>query len=308
MRRRLWRVVPWAFAAVIVVLATRSVIANWSRLAAQPVTWRISPVLILASLGLTWLMYLLLIQAWRVVLTGWGQSLPLWPAARIWTVSSLGKYVPGQVWAIAGMAVMAQRAGVAPWAATSSSVLLQGLAVGTGACVLGFTGVSLLEPSLPAARLILVALVILSVAGVALLMWPPFVRRALALIRVDIGSGGVPAWDKVLFGAVANVLAWLGYGVALWLLARGLFATAELTLPQAIGAFTASYLAGFLALGVPDGVIVRETVFVSMVQGTIGAPSALALALASRLLLTLAQFGAAAPFLLSPAERTRAHS
>jgi hypothetical protein len=187
-------------------------------------------------------------------------------------------------------------------------VLLQGLAVGTGACVLGLTGVSLLEPSFPAARLILAALVGLSALGVALLMWPPFVRRALGLIRVDIGSGGVPAWDKVLFGAVANVIAWLGYGVALWLLARGLFASTDLTLTQAIGAFTASYLAGFLALGVPDGVVVRETVFVSMVQGTIGAPSALALALASRLLLTLAQFGAAAPFFLSSAERTRAHS
>jgi hypothetical protein len=253
-------------------------------------------------------MYFVLIQAWRVMLTGWGQSLPLGPAARIWTVSSLGKYVPGQVWAIAGMAVMAQQAGVAPWAATSSSVLLQGLAVGTGACVLGLTGVSLLEPGLPDVRLILVALVVLSAIGVGLLMWPPFVRRALALIRVNIGSGTVPAAGKVAFGAVANALAWLGYGAALWLLARGLFASSSLTLTQAIGAFTASYLAGFLAFGVPDGLVVRETVFVSMAQGTMGGPAALALALASRLLLTLAQFGAAAPFLLSSAERTRAQS
>lgn len=306
MSRRVWRALPWTFALLVVGLAARSVVSNWSRLATQPVTWQITPLLIAASLVLTWLMYLVLVEAWRVMLTGWGEWLPLWPAARIWTVSSLGKYVPGQIWAIAGMAVMAQRAGVAPWAATSSSVLLQGLAVGTGACVLGVTGVSLLEPSFPQARLILLGLVMVSAAGVALLMWPPFVRRALAVIKVEIGTGGVPAWDKVLFGTAANAIAWVGYGVALWLLARGLFSSVNLTLAQAIGAFTASYLAGFLALGVPDGVVVRETVFVSMVQATIGAPTALALALASRLLLTLAQFGAAAPFLLSPAERTRA--
>ena len=308
MRSRLVRTVQWALALVILIVAGRSVIANWSRLTAQPVAWRVSPVLIVGSLLVTWLMYFVLIQAWRVMLTGWGQSLPLGRAARIWTVSSLGKYVPGQVWAIAGMAVMAQQAGVAPWAATSSSVLLQGLAVGTGACVLGLTGVSLLEPGLPDVRLILVALVVLSAIGVGLLMWPPFVRRALALIRVNIGSGTVPAAGKVAFGAVANALAWLGYGAALWLLARGLFASSSLTLTQAIGAFTASYLAGFLAFGVPDGLVVRETVFVSMAQGTMGGPAALALALASRLLLTLAQFGAAAPFLLSSAERTRAQS
>ena len=308
MNRHLWRALQWAFGLVILVVAGRSVLANWSRLATQPVAWRIAPSLILASLLLTWLMYLVLVQAWRVMLTGWGQSLALWPAARIWTVSSLGKYVPGQVWAIAGMAVMAQRAGVAPWAATSSSVLLQGLAVGTGACVLGFTGVSLLEPGYPNVRWVLLVLMLLSAAGVALLMWPPFVRRALGMLKVDLGAGGVPAFDKVLFGAAANGLAWLGYGAGLWLLARGLFATAGLTLPQAVGAFTASYLAGFLAFGVPDGLVVRETVFVSMVQGTIGAPTALALALASRLLLTIAQFGAAAPFLLTPSERPRAQS
>ena len=192
MDRRLWRVVQWAFAIVIVVVAGRSVLANWSRLATQPVAWRVAPLLIAASLVLTWLMYLVLVQAWRVMLTGWGQFLAVRPAARIWTVSSLGKYVPGQIWAIAGMAVMAQRAGVAPWAATSSSVLLQGLAVGTGAGVLGFTGVSLLEQGYPNVRLVLLLLMILSASGVALLMWPPFVRRALGILKVNIGTGGVP--------------------------------------------------------------------------------------------------------------------
>lgn len=306
MDRRAWRAVQWVFAILIVVVAGRSIVRNWSRLSGQPVEWHLSPGLIVASLLLTWAMYAVLVQAWRIMLTGWGQSLPPVPAARIWTVSSLGKYVPGQVWAIASMAVMAQRAGVAPWAATSSSVLLQGLAVGTGAGVLGVTGVSLLEDAVPDIRLVLALLALASAVGVALLMWPPFVRRALRILKVDIGNAGMPTLSKVLFGAAANVLAWLGYGVALWLLARGLFHAPELTITRAIGAFTASYLAGFLAFGVPDGLIVRETVFTSMVQGTIGAPAALALALASRLLLTVAQFGAAAPFLLISPERTRA--
>lgn len=301
-----WRVLPWGLAVVILIVAGRSIVRNWSRLSTQPVEWHVRPALIVASLLLTWLMYALLVQAWRVMLTGWGQHLALAPAARIWTVSSLGKYVPGQIWAIAGMALMAQRAGIAPWAATSSSVLLQGLAVGTGAGVLGLTGVSLLEHAFPDARLILLLLALASAAGVALLMWPPFVRRALRLLRVELATGDVPALDRVLFGAAANVLAWLGYGVALWLLARGLFGVPELTIPRAIGAFTASYLAGFLAFGVPDGLVVRETVFTSMLQGTVGGPTALALALASRLLLTVAQFGAAAPFLLTSPERTRA--
>lgn len=308
MNRRVWRTAQWIFGVIIVIVAGRSVIANWSRLASQPVVWRISPLLVVAALLVTWAMYLLLVQAWRVMLAGWGERLSLWPAARIWTVSSLGKYVPGQVWAIAGMAVMAQRAGIAPWAATSSSILLQGLAVGTGAAVLGATGVSLLEGQVPGVRMILLALVALSAAGVALLLWPPFVRRLLRLFRAELRGGAVPAFGNILFGALANLAAWLGYGVALWLVARGLFAGAALSVPQAIGAFTASYLAGFLAFGVPDGLVVREAVFVGMTQATLGGPTALALALASRLLLTFAQFGAAAPFLLTSPERSRAHT
>jgi uncharacterized membrane protein YbhN (UPF0104 family) len=64
--------------------------------------------------------------------------------------------------------------------------------------------------------------------------------------------------------------------------------------------FTASYLAGFLALFAPGGIGVREGLFILMLQGPLGLGAATALALASRLLLTITEFGAAAPFLLSP--------
>jgi glycosyltransferase 2 family protein len=303
--RRAWRIAQIVFGVVIVVVAGRSILHNWSQMRTQPVRWHVVPGFIVAALLVTWVMYALLVQAWRIMLTGWGERLAMLPAARIWTVSSLGKYVPGQVWAIASMAVMSQRVGVAPWAATASSVLLQGLAVGTGACVVGVSGSSL-TAAYPEARWILAVLVGLSISGVALIMWQPFIRKALSLLRVDTGGARAPALDKVLFGALANAVAWIGYGVALWLLARGLFDVPALTIPRAVGAFTAAYLAGFLAFGLPAGVGVREVVFVSVLQSAIGTPTALALAFASRLLLTVAEFGAAAPFLLSSPERVRA--
>ena len=55
-----------------------------------------SPGWLLLSALVVWLMYALLIVAWRTMLAGWGQRLDGWTAARIWTVSSLGKYLPGQ--------------------------------------------------------------------------------------------------------------------------------------------------------------------------------------------------------------------
>jgi hypothetical protein len=229
-----------------------------------------------------------------------------WGAARIWTVSSLGKYLPGKVWAVAGMALMAQRAGIAPWAATGSAVVLQVLAIGTGAAVAGLTGRRAIETAHPGSQLALVLLVAGSVVGVGLLLWPPVLRRLLQLAAApDAEPRGAPPVAGIAVGIVANTVAWVGYGCALWLLARGLLPTVALPPALAVAVFTASYLAGFLALFAPGGLGVREGLFILMLQGPLGIGAATALAVASRLLLTLTEFGAAVPFLVLPQGRAR---
>jgi glycosyltransferase 2 family protein len=250
-------------------------------------------------------MYALLIVAWRMMLAGWGQRLDGWTAARIWTVSSLGKYLPGKVWAIAGMALLAQRAGIAAWAATGSAVVLQVLAIGTGAAVAGLTGRQAIAAADPRLGAVLGVLIAGAVAGVALLLWPAFLRRLLRLAAPDAEARGTPPMGGIAFGIVANLVAWLGYGLALWLLARGLLPSAGLDPALAIAVFTASYLAGFLALFAPGGIGVREGLFILMLQGPLGIAAATALALASRVLLTITELGAAVPFLVFTQGRAR---
>lgn len=302
---------PWVRAAgltvalAIVWFAGRSLARNWEQLRAQPLDWRLQPGWILLSCLVVWLMYAILIVAWRRMLEGWGQSLDGWTAARIWTVSSLGKYVPGKVWAVAGMALMSKEAGIEPWAATGSAVILQALAVGTGAAVAACTGAGALESARPGIRAALLALVAASVIGVVLLLWPPVLRRLLRLAGSDPAEGTAPAAGGIVFGIASNLVAWVGYGVALWLLARGILPDSGLTLLLAIAVFAASYLAGFLALLVPGGFGVREGLFILMLQGPIGIGAATVLALASRLLLTVTEVGAAAPFLAYPRGRAR---
>ena len=98
------------------------------------------PGLVIASAAVVWAMYVLLIAAWRRMLAGWGQ--PLAGLGRRPDLEPVQprQVSPGKVWAIAGMALMAQRAGVAAWAATASAIVLQVLAIGTGAVVVGLTG------------------------------------------------------------------------------------------------------------------------------------------------------------------------
>lgn len=291
----------------LVALALAQLVPAWRAAGVAPVAWQVRPVPIIASALVTWAMYALLVLAWRGMVRSWGQHLSLADAARIWTVSSLGKYVPGKVWAIAGMALMARERGVAAWAATGAAVLNQVLAIAAGALVVGATGTALLADRYPWINGGLLAIAVASAAGLAAVLSPGLVRRVLAAFGVEAGGPATPSVTSVLLASLANVIAWVGYGVALWLLARGVLAAAP-PLQAAIAAFTASYIAGLIAVFAPGGLGVREAVFVLMLQGTVGAPTAAALAIASRLLLTFTEVGAAVPFLLLSTERARVAS
>jgi len=302
---RVVRWARWGLAVAILAFVARSFQRNWHELQGQPIAWTFRPGPAVASVLLVWAMYIMLIEAWRRMLAGWGQRLGPVQAARIWVLSSLGKYVPGKVWAIAGMALMARDAGVAPWAATASAIILQALAVGTGAAVAAIFGAASLEAQRPGLLVGLWVAGAAAVAGVAALVYPPVSRRLLALARIDPSTPS-PSPGPVLSGLVANVVAWIGYGVSLWLLARAVLPAGELALAPAIAGFAASYVAGLIAVFVPGGLLVREGLLVIMLQGSIGLGAATALAVASRVLLTITELGAAVPFLIFRRGDTRA--
>ena len=64
-----------------------------------------------------------LVQTWRSVLSCWDEHLPFWSAARVWSVSNLGQYVPGKIWQIGAMGAMSRELGVSPIAASGSAIL-----------------------------------------------------------------------------------------------------------------------------------------------------------------------------------------
>ena len=287
----------WIAAIVVAGFILRTFLRNWSEFARTPLELELHLGWIVASALLVWGAYGVLIWAWRSLAASWAPPLVPVESARIWAVSSLGKYVPGKVWAFAGMAVLAQRAGMPGWAATGAALLMQALALGTGALMIGVCGTAVLEAAHPGARLVLLGLAMASLAGVALAAWPPLATRLLTRLAGPGEVPGPPRPGALLAGAAANLAAWLGYGAALWCLARGILGEVELPFAAAAGAFAASYLAGVLALFAPGGLVVREALFIVLLQPVLGLPRATALAIASRLLLTLTEVGIALPFL-----------
>lgn len=297
-RHRLWRILQFLAGALLVGLAARSIAINWQSLRSQSIDWQLSTGWIAASVLVVFAAYGVLIEAWRRVVLSMGERLAFGAATRIWFLASLGKYVPGKVWAVAGAAVLAQRAGVDPSVAVAAALVLQALALASGAAAVALTAREAFQAVGPGVVPLAGVVIAASLAGIAVLASQPLLDRINRLLPSSLPRLRAVRPAVLALAFTANFLAWSGYGVALLLLTRGLLPGISLSLPQAIGVFTCSYLVGFIALFAPGGLGPRESVFLLMLAGDIGLKPAAGLALASRLLLTGTEVLPAVPLLL----------
>ncbi|MBK7596299.1 MAG: hypothetical protein IPJ11_13930 [Gemmatimonadetes bacterium] len=222
MSKQFWRVIQAVTGVAIIVFIGLRLADDWSLVTSEPIEWHFRWEFIIASLLVTWVMYGLLIWGWRAVLHGWRQYIRAVDAARIWCLSSLGKYIPGKVWSIAGMAAMSEKQGVSGVAAIGSAVIMQLVSLATGAVVaLMFTGTVVLDrvlaPYTPYGSLLAFAGAAFALLCAFALTLPSLTRRLGHLIGKP---GSVqPVEPGALAGALfVNFLAWGGYGLAFQLL------------------------------------------------------------------------------------------
>lgn len=304
-RRRWWRLAQGLLAIVVIGIAVRKLAGNWGELRAQTVAWRVRPAWLVVSLGLVWTAYALLVEAWRRVVVSMRQRLRYRDAARICMVSNLGKYIPGKVWAVAGNALLAQRAGVEPHAAVAGAVVNQALSIAAGIVLVAVIAPTALRSYGGSYVIATVVVAVLALGLVVTLTLPRALRLVRRLLPASVPDLA-PVPPGVMAGALAaNVAAWAVYGVAFLALARGLSPEARLGWTQATAVFTISYLVGLVAVFAPGGAGVRESAFTLLLAQPVGLKLAVALALASRVLLTITELGAAAPFLIAKTGASR---
>ncbi len=284
-----------AFAAAALWFASRILVQQWSAVQDAARHAHLRWGWIAASCAIVLLTYILLIQAWRTVVGGWSVRLPFGAAARIWFISSLGRYVPGKVWQLGSMAVMAQREGASPVAAAGSAVLVTIINTVAGFVILATTGAHVLD--VPP-----IAAIVIAVAGVAALLAPRVVPALATAVAARTGREikveRLPS-RAVAAAAVISLLAWTMYGLAFHWFSRGVIGVTAGGIPASVAIFTGSYLAGFLTLIAPGGLLVREAVMqVALVRMGVPAGPALLLVVASRLWLTMLEISPALFFLV----------
>jgi len=268
--------------AVVAVMVWRAIGRNWSEFRSLHVTLAFKPAWIALSVLVVFLTYALQIASWRRILAGWAQPLAYGRAARIWLIVNLGRYVPGKVWSVAGLIVLAQRAGVDAWTAGASAFAIQAIGLGTAVAIVAAATPSAESP------LRLGAAGLAAAATIGFLAW----NRGAGWLAGAAGLGG--QFRPLPLAAVAesaglSLASWATYGLAFWLLARGLGLPGALSVMSATGVFALGYILGLLALFAPGGVGVRELVFIGLLAPALGSGGAVALSVGSRVMLTLCE-------------------
>ena len=260
--------------------------------------------------ALVLLTYAALVQSWRLLVAGWGSTLSYPAAVRIWTIANLGRYIPGKVWSVGALVVLAQREGVNAVAATGAAMLGTLLNLGAGFGVVLLSGSLVLDALGPGYRTAAWLGSAAFVAGTLALPWLlPAVLRTLARRRpsLELPARELPA--RAVWLAVAiNLLSWVGYGSAFLLLTRAVLPEVSGALVAYIAIWTASYLVGYLVLIAPGGIGAREAALVAafVALGMASSAEAAIVAAASRLwLIALEVLPGLLSLALAPAARRR---
>jgi hypothetical protein len=265
---------------VVTVFIFRQVGVSWQAVTTlNPDRWRPEPLWMATSLGMLGGAYLASAVLWgRMVRELGGPSLGARKATAIYMTANLGRYIPGKIWQLVGLAVLARDASVPASLAAGAAVLGQVTAL-AGASLVG--SVALLSAPVGPGAVLAGAwtLLVLLVAGV-----PSIFNRVLGLAARLAGTDApLQQAPDPLFGVrwvLLYALNWVLYAAAFWALARSFSLPGELV---SVGSsFAAAYVLGYLALFAPAGIGVREGFLVAFLDPIVGT-RAVGLAVVARL-------------------------
>lgn len=294
------RLLTLGFVAITLGFVVATVANNWEQVRAHP--WSIDWVrLVLSTLALVVVLGFA-VAIWHRVLTrfeagrgGWGTL------ARIWFLSSIGRYTPGKIWQFVAAAALARRAGLAPAVVLTSLVVYMGFGLLSAGVVSAATlPLSVLGLNVPAWTTLAVA-----AAAAVGFCHPAVINGALRLVpravhrEVLVWEGG---WGDGIVIVSAALVYWGLYGVVFYLFLDAVVGVPYEAIPVLAGINALSFLVGYLFFIAPAGLGARELIITVLLASVVGgAGIAGAVAVLSRLWVIAAELiGAALVLGVSP--------
>jgi uncharacterized membrane protein YbhN (UPF0104 family) len=223
--------------------------------------------------------------AWRSLLADLGSTLPVAAATRVMFIGQLGKYVPGAVWAFAAQVELARDYDVPRRRSATASLVGMAATLVVGMIV---AGVTLPFASAHAARHYwwVLALTPLAVACLHPKVIKFGLNLALKVMRQEpleksVGARGMAralAWTS---------LGWLFFGAHAWFLISVFAGRSGHVAALSLGGYALAWAVGFIIIVFPGGIGPRELAFIAVLAPVMSSASALVVALASRVIMTI---------------------
>ena len=205
------------------------------------------------------------VYLWRLILERLGTALSYRKSYRVFFLSQLGRYIPGQIWGILGLVYLSQKEGVSELI-SGASVALQ-LLLQVVSAIIVFIVTLPFWGSAHSARDLYVLFAFLPL-GLTMLH-PAVVSRGLKLASRLVGQDPM-AFDwsySYLLGQLGLWgVFWLFNGVAYYFLVASIYRSSLPQVPALAGAFAISWVAGFLNLLTPAGLGTMEVTLILLLS------------------------------------------
>lgn len=279
--------ITWARRLLLLVVVagavwtlTRNWATVWDTLKTLPWgTVLLSELAVIAGIGVG-------VMAWRTLVEDLGPHVGAFRCAQINLVGSLGKYVPGSVWAYLLQMELARKANVGRARIFTASIVQVGLAL-VAAALYGVLALPSLIDKFPGAIFFAIVLPVgLLALHPRLLTWAT--NRVLKLIRRQPLER--PLHFKMVGEALGfQIISYFFYGLHLWLLADAVGAAPGMTgVLLCTAAIAIGLNAGMFVFVLPSGAGVRDGVIVFVLLSALPYGQALAFAVVSRVMFLVA--------------------
>ena len=239
--------------------------------------WVLDPAYLLLAAVLMLLRGPVPVYAWDMILRKLGYRLTWQVSTRAVYYSGLAGFVPGSVWHAVSRVMLAERQGV-PRMVSAVSVAIETVLVLLSAAIVSSLALFAWRDAPVLLGVALVAALMLVVAQPGFLF--KMLNRLLVKLKRRPIEVKLTARDMLVL-LWPYLLSWLIFGAISFALVAALspgisFAQA----PVVAGIFTASWVLGYVAIFVPQGLVVREFFIVSLLTTLIGVPAPIAAAAA----------------------------
>lgn len=279
------RAIGWALALAILVFLVRTLWSSWDQVMQSGFAFHFNFPLLLVSLVLLVPGRSFAVEAWRRILRVLGNSISFRFAIYAWFVSNLARFIPGNVFQLAAMMMLTDRAGVSKLNIVLSQAVYAAVALSVAA-LYGLTLLPIPSEVLPLVAVAFAALIVLFALPAVFQLMLSVSTWLLRLVRrnseIVTPRVSITFWQG-LVAPLCSLSMWAINGFAFWLFVRSITEISVEAIPAFIGINAAAYFVGYVSFITPSGLGFREASLAFLLGAFFPAPVAVAIAFLARL-------------------------